>query len=65
MITSEEREKLIQQNSKYSKRIIDLDDQLKDGMPYSRMKAIRDRINMLEDIIFWNREILNKGIDNE
>lgn len=65
MITPEEREKLIQQNSKYSKKIIDLDDQLKDGMSYARMKAIRDRIHMLEDAIFYNREILNGGIDNE
>ena len=65
MISKEEREKIIQENSRLSKKIIDLDDQLKDGMPYARMKAIRDRIHMLEDAIFYNQEYLSGGVDYE
>ena len=65
MISAEEKKRIMDQNLRFSKKIIDLDDQLKDGMPYARMKAIRDRIHMLEDAIFYNREILNGGIDNE
>lgn len=65
MISKEEREKIIQENSRLSKRIIDLDDQLKDGMPYARIKQVRDTINLLEDIIFYNHEILEGGVDYE
>lgn len=65
MISKEEREKIIQENNRLSKKIIDLDDQLKDGMPYARIQAIRDRIHMLEDAIFYNQEYLEGGVDYE
>ena len=65
MISAEERKKIIQNNSRLQKRIIDLDDQLKDGMPYARAKQIRDTINLLEDIIFYNEAYLEGGVDND
>jgi hypothetical protein len=65
MISSAERERIIQENSKLHKRIIDLDDQLKDGMPYARARKIRDAINLLEDIIFYNEAYLEGGVDND
>lgn len=65
MISKAEKQRILDQNLRFSKKIIDLDDQLKDGMPYARMQAIRDRINMLEDAIFYNKEYLEGGVDNE
>lgn len=65
MISAEEKKRIMDQNLRFSKKIIDLDDQLKDGMSYPRMQAIRDHIHMLEDAICYNRKILNGGIDNE
>ena len=65
MISAEEKKRIMDQNLRFSKKIIDLDDQLKDGMPYARMKVIRDRIHMLEDAIFYNQEYLEGGVDNE
>jgi hypothetical protein len=64
-ISAEEKKRIMDQNLRFSKKIIDLDDQLKDGMPYARMKVIRDRIHMLEDAIFYNQEYLEGGVDNE
>jgi hypothetical protein len=65
MISKEEKQRILDQNLRFSKKIIDLDDQLKDGMPYARMQGIRDRIHMLEDAIFYNNEYLEGGIDHE
>jgi hypothetical protein len=65
MISAEERERIIQQNHRISKKIIDLDDQLKDGMPYERMKSVHDQIAMLEDALFYNQEYLRGRVDNE
>jgi hypothetical protein len=65
MISKEEKQRILDQNLRFSKKIIDLDDQLKDGMPYARMQGIRNRIHMLEDAIFYNNEYLEGGIDHE
>lgn len=64
-ISAEEKKRIMDQNLRFSKKIIDLDDQLKDGMPYARIQAIRDRIHMLEDAIFYNNEYLEGGVDND
>jgi hypothetical protein len=63
-ISVEEKKRIMDQNLRFSKKIIDLDDQLKDGMPYARIQGIRDRIHMLEDAIFYNQEYLG-GVDND
>jgi hypothetical protein len=64
-ISAEEKKRIMDQNLRFSKKIIDLDDQLKDGMPYARIQTIRDRIHLLEDAIFYNQEYLEGGVDNE
>jgi hypothetical protein len=65
MISAEEKKRIMDQNLRFSQKIIDLDDQLKDGMPYARMQVIRERIHMLEDAIFYNQEYLEGGVDHE
>ncbi|MFM9151741.1 MAG: hypothetical protein ACKOPU_05675 [Candidatus Planktophila sp.] len=52
------REKLIQNVSKMQSRITDLQDMLDDGVPMSMQKKIRDEIEMLSDMIFYDQEIL-------
>jgi uncharacterized protein YabN with tetrapyrrole methylase and pyrophosphatase domain len=51
-----EKEKLMAQNSKATSIISDLLDQIEDGCPWEIQKKHREKIRLLEDIIFYNGE---------
>lgn len=62
-----EREKLFQSTSKLTSRIIDLRDQLDETHNFELRRAIQSKIDMLQDVIFYNQEqisFLDGKVDN-
>jgi len=55
-----EKEKLMAQNSKATSMISDLWEDIEDGCPWSVQKKHREKIRLLEDIIFYNGERMER-----
>jgi hypothetical protein len=53
-----EKQKVMDETVWAQSRIIDLQDQLDDGMPQSLRSKIYREIDALEDVIFYNQEYL-------
>jgi len=53
-----EKQKVMNETAWAQRKIIDLRDQLDDGMPQSVRSKIYREIDALEDVIFYNQEYL-------
>lgn len=51
-----EREKLFRSNAKITDRLIDLHDQLRGTHNLKIRQDIQNKIDMLQDVIFYNKE---------
>ena len=54
------KEKLMAQNSKATSMISDLWDQIEDGCPWEIQKKHREQIRLLQDLICYNSEQMER-----